>query len=247
MNWFLIVINALYRIWFYLLVGLVTFILAPFLLIFTIKETYYSKFYRVARIWGTAITYGMGFYPKVKHLSRLEKGKSYMLVANHTSMMDIMLLFAVLPRPFVFVGKKELANLPVFGFFYKRSSILVDRKDIRSRNAVFEQADRRLKQGNSICIFPEGGVPDDTTIVLDKFKDGAFRMAIDHRIPVVPIVLYDNKKAFPYTFQKANPGALRVKIFPPISTESVDEHKGKIILRDQVYNLMYRELTNSDF
>ena len=77
---------------------------------------------------------------------------------------------------------------------------MVDRSSSKSRFKVFELAQKRLHQGLSICIFPEGGVPDDESIVLDEFKDGAFRLAIDHQIPIVPIVYADNKERFSYTF-----------------------------------------------
>ena len=63
----------------------------------------------------------------------------------------------------------------------------------------------------SICIFPEGGVPDEA-IVLDEFKDGAFRMAINHQIPIVPITFADNKKRFSYTFFSGSPGKMRAKV-----------------------------------
>ena len=115
-----------------------------------------------------------------------------MFVANHTSMTDIMLMLAVNKKPFVFVGKVELAKIPLFGYFYKRTCILVDRANSKSRMAVFERAQKRLNSGLSICIFPEGGVPDDESIVLDEFKDGAFRIAIEHQLPIVPIVFFDN-------------------------------------------------------
>ena len=93
-----------------------------------------------------------------------------MLCANHTSMADIMLMLAVIKNPFVFVGKKELAKIPLFGFFYKRTCILVDRKSSKSRMEVFKRAQKRINQGLSICIFPEGGVPDDESVVLDILK-----------------------------------------------------------------------------
>ena len=68
-----------------------------------------------------------------------------------------MMMLKTSKNPFVFVGKKELVNIPVFGFFYKRVCILVDREDSRSRSGVYRRAQRRLNQGLSICIFPEGG------------------------------------------------------------------------------------------
>lgn len=247
MNWFLKIINGIYKAWFYLLIGIATILLFPFLFIFTIKETHYDKFYVVARIWGSIILYGMGLWPKVKRLERLKKGKSYMIIANHSSMTDIMLMYCAVRTPFVYIGKKELAKLPLFGFFYKRSSILVDRSNLRSRNAVFSEAQRRFDQGNSICLFPEGGVPKDTSILLDRFKDGAFRMAIDHQIPIVPLIFYDNKRRFPYDFGKAHPGRLRVKMLNPIPTKGLDSKKDKTELREKVRQLMLNELKSPSF
>ncbi len=247
MNFFLKILNGIYRAWFYVMIAIATIVLFPFLFIFTIKERYYNKFYVVARIWGGIIIYGMGLWPKVKRLEKLEKGKSYMLIANHSSMTDIMLMYCASRVPFVFIGKKELAKLPLFGFFYKRSSILVDRSNLRSRNAVFKEAQRRFDQGNSICLFPEGGVPKDTSLLLDRFKDGAFRMAIDHQIPIVPFIFYDNKRRFPYHFEKAHPGRLKVKMLKPIATTGLDQRKDKAELKERVWQLMYDELSNPNF
>jgi 1-acyl-sn-glycerol-3-phosphate acyltransferase len=210
---------ALWRIWFYILMAIPILIFFPLLLLFTSRTKFYPQFFMIARWWAIFILLGMGFYPKIKREQRLVKGESYMLVANHTSMTDIMLMLAVIKNPFVFVGKKELVKIPLFGYFYKRTCILVDRGNQRSRKEVFESAQRRLNNGTSICIFPEGGVPEDSNLVLDSFKDGAFRLAIDHQISIVPIVFYDNKKRFPYMFTKGSPGKMRVKIkeFKPTS------------------------------
>ena len=163
-----------------------------------------------------------------------------MLVANHTSMLDIMLMLRASKNPFVFVGKKELVRIPVFGFFYKRVCIMVDRESTRSRTAVYIRAQKRLSSGLSICIFPEGGVPDES-ILLDDFKDGAFKMAIAHNIPVVPITFYDNKKRFPFTFYAGGPGQVRVKIHRFFRTENLDEDQ-KSVLREMVRDVIYKDL-----
>ena len=168
-----IVFWIFWRIWFYIVMAIPILIMLPFLVASIITESGYSYFFKMARIWAKFILFGMGFYYKIERLQKLEKGKSYMIVANHTSMTDIMLMLAVVKNPFVFVGKKELAKIPLFGFFYKRTCILVDRNSSKSKNEVFKRAQDRLNQGLSICIFPEGGVPDDESILLDEFKDGA--------------------------------------------------------------------------
>lgn len=235
--------HCLYRVWFYILVVLPILVMLPFLVIFTLSEKTYSQFFWMARnIWANFILYGMGCFPVIKREQQLVKGQSYMLVANHTSMLDIMLMLKVSKNPFVFIGKKELVKIPLFGFFYKRVCIMVDRDSLKSRTAVYRRAQKRLNQGLSICIFPEGGVPEED-VVLDQFKDGAFKMAIAHGIPVVPMTFYDNKKRFSFTFFSGAPGRLRVKVHKFFSTDLLQE-QDKAELRESVRNVILKELKN---
>ena len=179
-------------------------------------------------------------FPKVKKQEKIVKGKSYMLIANHTSMLDIMLMLYVSKNPFVFVGKEELAKIPLFGFFYKRVCILVNRNDPKSRTAVYRRVQHRLKQELSICIFPEGGVPGEN-VVLDSFKDGAFRMAIKHNIPIVPISFLDCKKRFSWTFFSGGPGRLRVKVHHFVDTQLLGVEDTST-LREEVRETVLNEL-----
>ncbi|WP_203295564.1 lysophospholipid acyltransferase family protein [Luteirhabdus pelagi] len=232
---------TLYRIWFYILIAVPIIIMFPILIISILRESWYPFFFRLARIWAKVILFGMGFLPIVHRKTKYEKGKSYMFVANHTSMTDIMLMLYVTRNPFVFVGKKELAKIPVFGFFYKRTCILVDRKNPKSRRDVFISAQRKLEQGLSVCIFPEGGVPDDLSVILDEFKDGAFRLAIEHQIPIAPMTFYDNKKRFSYSFFTGTPGKMRVTIHETIPTETL-EVEDKRQLKQQTREVILKNL-----
>jgi 1-acyl-sn-glycerol-3-phosphate acyltransferase len=232
---------ALWRIWFYIILAVPIIVLSPFLILTLSWDRTYPLFFKIARFWGRFILFGMGFYYRVEREQELQKGKSYMLVANHTSMTDIMLMLAITKNPFVFVGKAELARIPIFGFFYRRSSILVDRNSSRSRFEVFEQAQKRLKLGLSVCIFPEGGVPEDESILLDEFKDGAFRLAIDHQIPIVPITFADNKKRFSFTFFSGSPGIMRAKVHHFIPTEGLKQDDKKE-LKEKVRGVILGQL-----
>lgn len=237
-----IVFWTLYRIWFYVLMAIPIIIMFPFLFISILSEKWYPYFFVMARIWAKFILFGMGYRVRVAFEQEPEAGKSYMFVANHTSMTDIMLMLSIVKNPFVFVGKKELASIPLFGFFYKRTCILVDRKSSKSRMAVFERAQKRLNQGLSICIFPEGGVPDES-IVLDEFKDGAFRLAIEHRIPIVPMTFYDNKRLFSYTFFSGSPGLMRAKVHRFFETAKQSPELKKT-LKNDVRVLILEDLQN---
>jgi 1-acyl-sn-glycerol-3-phosphate acyltransferase len=230
----------LWRVWFYIVMGALIVIMFPFLVLSILREEWYPYFFVMARIWAKGILFCMGFSTKFEREQELEAGKSYMLVANHTSMIDIMLMLAIDKNPFVFVGKKELVNIPLFGFFYKRTCILVDRNSPKSRGEVYNRAQKRLSQGMSICIFPEGGVPDES-IVLDEFKDGAFRLAIEHQIPIVPMTFADNKKRFSYTFFSGSPGLLRAKVHAFIETKgkTLDNRKE---IKEQTRTIILKQL-----
>ena len=242
MRFFKIIFWILWRIWFYVLVLLPILVLFPLLIISISKEKWYPYFFVLARIWARFILFGMGFRTKVTYDQEILQGKSYMFVANHTSMTDIMLMLSVTRNPFVFVGKKELANIPLFGFFYKKTCILVDRNSQKSRFEVYERAQKRLNQGLSICIFPEGGVPDEN-IILDEFKDGAFMLAIEHKIPIVPMTFYDNKKRLSYTFFSGSPGIMRAKIHRFFDTMNLTMDAKKEI-KENVREVILTELMN---
>ena len=241
MKIFSYILILFWRIWFYVWVILLTALLFPALLVVTSKEENYTSFYKLARFWGKVVLFVMGFSIELKEENAIRKGHSYVLCPNHTSMIDIMVLLSVSKYPFVFVGKKELAKIPLLGFFYKRTCILVDRNNAQSRNAVFEEARRRLQKGLSVCIFPEGLVPEDESIVLNEFKNGAFRLAIEHQIPIVPMTFYDCKKRFSYTFFSGSPGTLRVKIHDFIESKGLMiQDKGR--LKKQTFDLIHNEL-----
>ena len=139
-------------------------------------------------------------------------------------------------HPFVFVGKAELSKIPFFGVIYKRACILVDRSSPESRKSVFFYTQRRLADGLSICIYPEGGVPDPS-VALDKFKKGAFKIAIEHQIPIVCLTFLDNKKRFPFAFFSGKPGRLRVKYHKPQSTFGLTQSEVSIT-SDRFRNLI---------
>jgi 1-acyl-sn-glycerol-3-phosphate acyltransferase len=232
----------IWRIWFYAwTVGTVIFAF-PLLLITTSKESWYPWFYKIAHAWGKTLLFVMGFKANIISEQETDPNKSYMFIANHTSMIDIMLMLAVVKKPMVFVGKKEVRNIPFLGYVFKRSSILVDRSNPESRKAVFGEAQRRLNMGRSICIFPEGLVPEES-VILSEFKNGAFNLAIEHQIPIVPMTFYDCKKRFSYTFFSGSTGGLRVKTHKFIETKGLTL-EDRDSLKKQTYNLIYNELIN---
>ncbi|HEY9169544.1 MAG TPA: lysophospholipid acyltransferase family protein [Lutibacter sp.] len=231
----------IWRIWFYAWVLLSIIPVFPVLIIVTSSEKTYPTFFKIARAWAKTILFVMGFKIELIEDEVLEKEKSFMFCPNHTSMIDVFVMLAITKNPFVFVGKIELTKIPIFGFFYKRTCIIVDRSDSKSRTAVFDEARLRLDDGLDICIFPEGLVPSDESVVLSDFKNGAFRLAVEYQIPIVPITMYDCKKLFSYTFFSGSPGKLRVKVHSTIETKGLSL-KDCNSLKKQTFQVIYNEL-----
>ncbi len=88
---------------------------------------------------------------------------------------------------------------------------MVDRASARSRADVYRRCAEKMEEGNSIAIFPEGGVPDDTSVILDDFKDGAFMLSSKHHSPIAVYTFVGLKEMFPFENSKGFPG--RVKVY----------------------------------
>ena len=234
---------VLWRIWFYLLSAVPVVVLFPLLALLLVLPNGYRPFFWIARnIWSRFVLLGMGFWVIKKSKTALDPNKSYLFVANHSSYIDIMLMFATAPNPFVFVGKKELVKIPFFGYLFKRAAIMVDRSNTKSRYGVYGRARKVLDKGHSVCIFPEKEYLDET-ILLNPFKQGAFKIAIEHQLPICPMVFLDCKRKFPWYTTHGYPGVLRVDIHPPLPTAGLT---GDDIpnLQQKAYDLIHTELQN---
>lgn len=230
----------IWRLWFYLLIIITVLLMVPFLLVLTAKESYYPAFWKLVRIWSKILIYGMGFRLKITYDEKTDINKSYMFCPNHASMMDPFVLIAMSKNPIVFVGKQEFVKIPVFGFFYKKVVIMVDRSNPESRKRVYELAKKRLKNGVSMAIFPEGLVPTEN-VLLAPFRNGAFSLAIEYKIPVVPQIYYDGKRLFSWDFFKGGPGVFRIHQHKFIATESLtSEDIPKI--KQQTFDIIYNDL-----
>ncbi len=242
MNFFKNIFRLFWRPWFYGWVLFSIIAILPILVIVISYDRFYKTFFKIARAWGKTILFVMGFKPIIKTEQEIDPTKSYMFIANHASLIDVMLMLAVNKNSAVFVGKKELLKIPVFGYVFRKTSIWVDRSSLKSRKEVYERAQYKLNQGLSIIIFPEGLVPEED-IILSDFKKGAFRLAIEHQIPIVPMTFYDVKKRFSWTFFSGWPGKLRVKIHNFIQTEGLTLNDMEVT-KQKAYDIIYNELVN---
>ena len=245
MKWIKIPFLLIWRAWFYILMFTTIIIMVPGLLILTSKESYYPTFWKMIRVWAFILVYGMGFRIKKQLDQELERDKSYMFCPNHASLMDPFVLITLSKNPIVFVGKKELVKIPIFGFFYRRVVIMVDRSSHKSRKRVFQMAKERLKGGTSVGIFPEGLVPAED-IILAPFKNGAFSLAMEFEIPIVPQTYFDCKRLFSWDFFKGGTGTFRIRQHKFIETKGLKGNDDMEKLKKKTFDILYNELTSDE-
>lgn len=145
----------------------------------------------------------------------------YVVVSNHQSLGDIPVV-SILPWEMKWVGKKSLFELPVMGWLMRLAEdIPVDRTDPRSRASVVLRARRVLEQGCSVMFFPEGTRSKDGRI--KRFHDGAFRLAIEAGVPVLPVALDGTLHAIPKHGWQFGRADVRLDVLPPVPTDGLTE------------------------
>jgi len=147
----------------------------------------------------------------------------YVICCNHSSYLDIVQMYNVVPRYFLFMGKHELLKWPMLNIFFKDMDIAVDRSDRTSAAKAFRRAAQAIDRGTSIAIFPEGTIPR-TVPRMKPFKDGAFRLAIEKQVPILPITFLDHWRLLGDPgdpTSRARPGIARAVVHPPIHTKGL--------------------------
>lgn len=177
----------------------------------------------------------------IKGSQLVEKENSYIFVANHFSYIDIAMM-GFMPGDVVFVGKASLEKIPLFGYYFKKLHIAVNRESPRSRGEVLLRAKHAIDKGSSIVIFPEGGITSSNPPFLNRFKDGAFSLAIDKQIPVIPVTLSYNHLILPdeknllLNFQSG-----KIVFHQPILTDGLAA-KDILDVKEQAYQTIQNQL-----
>jgi 1-acyl-sn-glycerol-3-phosphate acyltransferase len=235
-------LQVVWRIWFGAIVffGLIVFF--PFMWVLLLNKNWYGIFHSLCKSWSRFILFCSGLSLDVEYEEALDPKQAYIICPNHVSYIDIPVTFAIMPSVFVFVGKKSLSKIPIFGWVYKKTMILVDRSSNRSSYNAYKHASDRIDSGVGITIYPEGGIPD-ADVKLNRFKSGAFRLALEHQIDIVPVTFVDNKKRFPCGYVGGRPGKLRVFVHKPIASEGYSHEKIHEFKKD-VYDIINNKLTD---
>jgi len=162
------------------------------------------------------------FY-KVQKKSKIDPKKAYVFCPNHTSYLDIMLIYIAIPNYFHTIGKAELRRVPLFRKFFDRMNIPVNRKSKLDSHRAFLRAGDDLEKGISITLFPEGTIHHHGPC-MGRFKNGPFKLAIERQVPIVPITFLNNWILIPDDYKRSagGPGIAKVILHEPIETKGMN-------------------------
>jgi len=233
--------TILYSIYCFLVFCLVFIFLLPLFLVFIQRKRWHKYAIRLNYIWAAIVFPLWGKKMEIVFEKSLKKGEKYIFCPNHFSFLDIAVL-AKTPGYFSFVGKSSISKVPVFGYMYRKLHIIVDRGSLRSRYETILKARQAIEDGCSLIMFPEGGMVSKKPPQMGRFKDGAFRVAIEKQIPVIPVTIPYNWILLPdKKIPLMHRGKSRVIYHEPIETAgmSIDDLPA---LKNRTYSVIDTEL-----
>jgi len=157
---------------------------------------------------------------KVVGKEKLDKKQSYIFISNHQGAYDIFLIFGYIGQPIKWVMKQSLRKIPFVGLACETAGfIFVDNSSPQAAAKTIRLAEEKLRNGASVAIFPEGSRTH--TGKPGAFKKGAYQMALDLKLPIVPITINGSYDVMPIDTYRINPGKMEMIIHDPIYTNEI--------------------------
>lgn len=200
-------------------------------------------FTRIARLWMDIWLPLVGCPLTLSGTEHFTKGQTYIITCNHNSLLDVPLSSPYIPGGNKTIAKKSLSKIPIFGQFYRKGAVLVDRKSEASRKESYQRMKATLEKGIHMCIYPEG-TRNKTSQPLAPFHLGAFRLAVETQTPVIPAIILHTREALPADrFFYFRPRRLALHFLPPVHPKPGKEATA---LKDEVYAQMRQFLEKNN-
>jgi 1-acyl-sn-glycerol-3-phosphate acyltransferase len=195
------------------------------------------------RVWGFLSSAFVGIFYKFHYEEPIDWSKTYIICPNHSSNLDISAMCVLVNNNCSFMGKQELEDGLVTGLFFRSVDIPVNRESKMSSFRAFKKAAEKLQEGISLVIFPEGMISDHYPPQLCEFKNGPFRLAIEHKIPIIPVTSANTWEILWDTGVKhgSRPGICNYYVHKPINTANLTIADADT-LRDQVFDIIAQKL-----
>jgi 1-acyl-sn-glycerol-3-phosphate acyltransferase len=220
-------------------VGFFVALFYPLLYFYSRKPSRYAGMNQLRRYCSFCSSTISGIFYRVKYEQPIDWTRTYIVCPNHSSSLDVTACNRALKNNFHFIGKEEFLKNWALSIFFRSVDIPVNRESKISSFKAFKKAAENLKDGRSLVIFPEGKIPENYPPQLNEFKNGPFRLAIELKIPILPITCVDNWKLIWDTGLETGgkPGIAHVFVHQPIETSNLTIDDADT-LKDQVFNIL---------
>lgn len=234
--------KTLWAAWYMLIFSVYLIISYPLILILLSQPRWYKQVNLWRKSWAYFITLFTGVnYEIVEELS-FDKNTPVIYCANHSSIIDIPFFGTYCAPLYKFMAKIEFMHIPIFGIFFRTIDIAVDRHNKLNAFKSYKKAVQAIDEGYSLIIFPEGTAEKNPPELL-PFKNGPFKIAIEKKIPIVPITFLDNWRLFLWHGDFSGyPGTSRVIVHQPIITQHLSE-KDVEFLKTKTFQIIYQALS----
>ena len=202
------------------------------------RENLSYRIYKICRYWSKVLYFFLGIRHQEIFEAPHQFNQAHIFVGNHNSYMDIPPIVQLKHQPIKPLGKFESSKIPIFGWIYREAVIMVDRSNPEKRAESLRNLKKALLNKTSIFIFPEGTFSMTEQYPLKSFYNGAFKLAIELKVPIQPVLLVDSVERMHFnSVLTLTPGKSRVVYLPTIQVteytmDQVDE------LKQKVYDLM---------
>jgi 1-acyl-sn-glycerol-3-phosphate acyltransferase len=202
------------------------------------KRTVYI--FWIFQVWMKFFFVFSGVRRIIKGKEHFKKGENYVVVCNHNSFMDVPLTSPGIPGPNKTIAKDEIAKVPLFGMIYKRGSILVNRKSEESRRNSFSRMKAVLEMGLHMCIYPEG-TRNKTSEPLQRFHDGAFKLAVETQKQIIPALIFYTAQVLPRKIFFFWPHRVEMHFLPSVPVENKTTQQ----VKEEVFAIMKNYLISN--
>lgn len=232
------ILSVLWKLYAALILILSYILFYPIYLLLLTNEKSLPGGFKIIRLHSKVILTLIGVRLRVKFEGKVPD-PPFIICPNHTSYLDIILLFSIFKDYFIFIGKRELETDRFFGIFFKKMNILVARDSAMDGMRALNRAAEEMQKGRSVVIFPEGTIPDHAPDLM-AFKNGPFKLAIKEKVPVLPVTFLNVYKLLQigaFLRRRGKPGIARIVVNEAIYTDQFNKNDF-ITLRDQVYSVI---------
>lgn len=238
------ILRYIHVYWLFFWIVFFNLLFLPFFYVFSRSPKTYGILNVFRTLSCTLCSFFGGLIFRFEYEQKINRKGTFIYCANHASSIDILVMCVLARGKYHFIGKEELLKSPFWRIFFKTIDIPVNRESRISSFKAFKRVGENLDNKMSLIIFPEGKIGNDYPPELLEFKNGPFRLAIEKKVPILPVSIINLWEHFwdSGLERGTTPGIIKIFVHKPIETVGMDVSMAND-LKDKVYEIMKQKIS----